>query len=375
MKPKMIFHPIILFSIFTLLTNCTDEIIKEVEVEKTYSWNQDSSFFYNYKLQMNSYANDKVLFTIGPNALTKIGDNGDPFYGDGMLHYSLSFDYQIQYKLPIYEQLFAGFINNGLIQIASTKNPILNGSSLWINFNKLDPYFNSFEFPRAYRSNAMVINENLQCLIPFSHYNPEDPLHPYWLLKFMVVDCEIKPDLRYAYVDSLKCEEVAYHLPDIKYEPMVRSLHTFDDYFIVSCNSTYRVGEDLELTKILNTSLLKVFRHKDLLYGLGMDSKLYTSDSDANTWQEYGSVDGQLTMLNYFNIDGEILGTYNSQIFHLMINEDEINIKELDNDGLVGHQITSMSLYNDYIYLTTYSGVFKRSYDELFTYKELEETE
>lgn len=80
-------------------------------------------------------------------------------------------------------------------------------------------------------------------------------------------------------------------------------------------------------------------------------------------------------MLNYKKIDDKIIGYCNSQIFELNIkidaNKYELSLTELDNDGLEGKIITSVSKFDNKIYLTSFSGVYYKDYDDFFVKKEI----
>jgi hypothetical protein len=75
------------------------------------------------------------------------------------------------------------------------------------------------------------------------------------------------------------------------------------------------------------------------------------------------------SFLNYTKIDNKIIGYRYGQLWDISVSETELIAKELDNDGLDGISITSVSKFDDKVYLSTLSGVFYKIADEFFDYK------
>ena len=100
---------------------------------------------------------------------------------------------------------------------------------------------------------------------------------------------------------------------------------------------------------------------------------MFYSTDNGFTWTEGYETPWELVLLNYAKINGKLIGYRYAQLFEITINENEFQAKELDNDGLEGKSITSVSKFDNKVYLTSLSGVFYKPVDEFFIEKEVEE--
>jgi len=73
--------------------------------------------------------------------------------------------------------------------------------------------------------------------------------------------------------------------------------------------------------------------------------------------------------LEYFNVGNEVYTTYLSQLARVTLNGTTLSIVELDNDGLEGNLITSVTKCGKYAFLTTLSGLYYRDTTSLNTAK------
>jgi len=352
--------------IILLISACEKEKIVEVEVEKEYSWEPHDRFLYNEKIQMNSFADGDKLHTIGTSTFSTVSIDESDSSQVNISQAVLQFPYKIQYKIPITSRLFAGISESGVGFYAS-RNPVEGGTNTWVSLPEIDSTFANFILPSYWSSESIVINDQNQCLIPYQAYIPEHNGQGNSIeRKLLIVQLSI---VNYDwgvidYLDTASCT-ILQSDQDNGY---VASLHAIDENFFVTGDKTLRVTSGLANEVVFEGRLYKIFKYKGVLYGFTRD-ELYKSVDDGASWQLFVPVSSDYSRINYELIDNELIGFYNSQIFHLTITDDAIEVEELMTDGLEGNTITSASLFKDKVYLTTLSGVFTKKLDDFFTVK------
>ena len=120
--------------------------------------------------------------------------------------------------------------------------------------------------------------------------------------------------------------------------------------------------------------LYKIFEDSGRLIGFGANN-IFSSSDNGLTWIKGGETPWLIASVNFAKIDGKIIGYRYAQLWEVSTTETSFNFKELDNDGLDGKMITSVSEFDDKVFITSLSGVYRRPSDEFFTYKEVLEEE
>ena len=95
---------------------------------------------------------------------------------------------------------------------------------------------------------------------------------------------------------------------------------------------------------------------------------LYSTDNGFN-WNRVSTAEQETAYLNYSVIAGRVVGYWKSQLWEFSLKKDGYTTVELDNDGLNGKIITSVSGYKDKVYVTTLSGVYYKNTTDLFQEK------
>ena len=72
-------------------------------------------------------------------------------------------------------------------------------------------------------------------------------------------------------------------------------------------------------------------------------------------------------------VDDKIVGYRYSQLWEITFSENDVVVRELDNYGIDGVSITSLSVFDNNVYLSTMSGVFYKPVDNFFESKIIEE--
>ncbi|MEL7119036.1 MAG: hypothetical protein AAFO07_06335 [Bacteroidota bacterium] len=351
---------------FLAILSCEKETVTVVEeVEKEFNWKQDDNFLFNAKTQLNGFATDDQLFLIGPNFFTKISSGPEDTSQHSSLSYFLPFPYPIQNKLSISKELYMGYINAN-IGFFTTNSPVSYSSDNFRDMRDYDADFSNFDVPIYSRGISFPINSLNQCLITYQRFITVDDtvqvveFEPY----LAMAEIELfEPESRF--INDITIKEVTKKFSMGK----VLAQHLIEDYFFVTgTEKTIRVNPDLTINDVSQERLLRIFEYQGSLYGFTRE-ELYRSTDTGLSWQTLGGIQSDFFLLNYTQIDGQLIAFYKSQIFKLDITDNGIDSEELDNDGLFGHEITSINTLTNKVYITTLSGVFVRDLADFFEAK------
>jgi|SRR5665647_211636 len=149
----------------------------------------------------------------------------------------------------------------------------------------------------------------------------------------------------------------------------------YDKFFFTHYSQTYRVdtlGNSKCLSDAFNgQDITQMFTLNDKLFALGWGN-LFVSSDQGESWNHFSNLGGtDWGYLQYFNVGDEVYSIYRSQIGRVTLNGSSLTIVELDNDGLEGNMITSVTKCGKYAFVTTLSGLFYRDVASLNTKKNL----
>jgi hypothetical protein len=344
--------------------SCEKEKIIEVEVEKQHSWQLSDHFLYDQKVLFNSHADSAGLYAMSKKSfstLTKIKSDPTNY---NVEHAYLWFEYPIDYKMPINSNVFAG-TGESYVLFFPTKSPVGTSGVLRMQMQDIDPLFAMFDMSASFLGEGIAINDKQQCLIPYLQYEFDTEGNRYIsaIPSFILAELSVLGES----IDTVSCSR--FSIDDSSAQGL-RKLHSIDDYFIISMNrKCFRLSADLEVKEVLNGPLSGVIKNRFELYGIG-GSKIYKSTDHGNSWQLLGeNIDQLYQFFNFSVIENEIIMYRFSQLFHVEIGDTRIEAKEIDNDGLEGNSISSLSQFDGKVYVTTFSGMYTRSIEDFFTYK------
>jgi len=345
--------------LFLLIVGCTKEKIEDNTNQLQHRWTAHPNFVYDRVSVLNSYADSNNLYFLG-RYFTVFSDSGKQ-----IKNYVLNGEFNINYKLPI-GQLFylqPGDPSTGYVSVQGIK-PIASNNCRGISIKRIDNSFVYSHFINYWSSECMKINSENQILIP---YNTSDNS-----VSFQLIDMKINTDDKYWIDDTLKTKKITISSGSPQTNlTFVYSLFSNKDYYFATLENAYKIKSDGSFSKILDGRVSKFFHKNDTLYSL-VSGFIYQSTNDGDSWINIGAIPQNFDMLNYLDyylVNNEIIGTYNAQLFHLIINKNTLTVKEIDNDGLVNNSITSVSKYHDKVYVTTLSGVYYINYKDFFNYK------
>ncbi|MFM7855830.1 MAG: hypothetical protein ACKO96_28895, partial [Flammeovirgaceae bacterium] len=99
------------------------------------------------------------------------------------------------------------------------------------------------------------------------------------------------------------------------------------------------------------------------------NGQLATSSDNGYNWNSYSGFPQAMATGTYYTLQDSLTYAIGNQIYSAKFDLPNATFKELKNDGLEGNRITSISAFNDSIYITTSTGVFFRSKSGFFDYK------
>ncbi|MEK6481163.1 hypothetical protein WJR50_26710 [Catalinimonas sp. 4WD22] len=354
--------------LFSIAACKEEEIVSEVPEpeEAAPVWQLHESFLYDLKTQYNSYVHEDKLYFLGNEIISQVQIRDSVEESE---HFLLG-KYDQYHRMPIGPRLTLTANEERLI-FKPNRNPVRGGSGFYMRMQGVDPSFVDFSFPNFWRSECMVINSRNECLIPYS-YQINDTLNG---SKVLLVTPNIwNPSPDDDFIDTL---QTVQHVVS-QYETRIDGLYVFDDnFYITERDGTRMLDASGTLKFVISATFQKMFKIDDELYGLSFGN-LYSS-SDGINWLLRGQLDDGFSSIIEFSVfrvvDGKTIGSYFSQIYHLEIEGNSVNVTELSNEGLEGNRITSFSKFHDKMYITTLSGVFTKNYEDFWMVKENEEEE
>lgn len=151
------------------------------------------------------------------------------------------------------------------------------------------------------------------------------------------------------------------------------------DFFLAAAAGlTYRIDSSGDYVQVSNKHGIKQLVRYDrdtavigdeFHLGITWGGRFATSFDDGYTWN-FGENRFEIELFQFVNLDGKVFG-YNERggIIHLIIRDDEIEIKQIDTEGIT-NGITSLSKFKNDFVVTTFSGAFKKSASDFYTYRE-----
>lgn len=97
------------------------------------------------------------------------------------------------------------------------------------------------------------------------------------------------------------------------------------------------------------------------IYTSGLTTSIILSSDFGETWSVFANnVDSYYGLFTFQNINADVYAYFQSQIWKVTLNGNNLNFVELDNDGLQTNQITGINKVGKNAFVTTTSGLFYR---------------
>jgi len=350
--------PVRIFCVFILLNGCEKETIVEKEVEKVHAWKPVSVFSYNNRMQLNSFGDSAFLFTVNPSYFNVAWKNEDskPL---NTLPYVFHMEPSIHIRYPICTKYFV-VTDHSLLRIGVPAEPLGYSANVSFWMKEIDPMFDSYNLPLRFFGDGIGINKNNSLLVIYRHYDSTNSGTSALLvhLSFQQYGAHVALDTSSTKIIRL----------NNSYFTSTSVYHFFNHYFVGS-SKTYRTSDNGTATVCFSRDIYNMFQIGSYLYGISWGTVVRSTDQGVS-WNEIGKISSSFEILSYIQAEGSIIAFRNSQLFRITLNDSVDTIEELENDGLDGHEITSISCYRNEMYVTTFSGVFSKPAQEFFNMRE-----
>lgn len=337
-----------------LLIGCHDETVIFQLVRP--SWVSHPSFTLINKIKFNSFSNGQSLFLYGPSYFSVLTKDRV------VKHYVTFFDYPFGEKLPINNTFFlSSTINDSFIGFWPVAQPDFAAAIVYFDLKPFDEYFNRKNFDLSEGKENMSINNANQCLVPYYSDNPDKKIS-----LFLIDIGNLSPP----FLSLKKVQRITINEPANIPGGNVSYIKPIDDFFIVSTASkTYKILSNGTVKQILTYKMDEAFKWAGEIYLMSKASQVAKSADDGVTWDEFTDTPASLATGTYYVLGDSLVLNNGDAIFSAKFKLPKYSLRELKNDGVAGNIVTSVSEFNDSIYVTTYSGVFYKSRKEFFNSK------
>jgi hypothetical protein len=328
---------------------------REKIIVKQPSWIPHPKFELDSKVKFNSFSANDELYLYGPYYFSVLDKKGQ------VKNYLTVLDYPYGKKLAISKNLYVEMsLISHYMRIAKVKYPVNSDFSPLIDLKLYDEYFINFNFDWYAYNQSLAINDRNQVLISVYTNTPDNKVYLY-LLDVDITSTVLKIT-NFRKIAILGIANLLGGYPNY--------IKAIDDFFFISTSGgTQKVYSDGTVKKVLDSRILEVFKQDGKLYAFFEPDQLYISKDNGETWVKFIGINSQVVNVLYCNVGDSLTFYKGSQLFTAKYKDSNYSVRELKNDGLEGNQITSISQFNDSVYVTSYSGVFYKSRSRFFESK------
>ncbi len=329
---------------------------KKEDRSEEVSWNRSSnSFLFFNSIPMNSLADSNRLLVLGRDRL--VSSTFNETHSGGLDHWRFVVDVErlLLVKMPLTKNVFT-VANRDTLRFYPTGNPIGNGPFV-LPMKSIDSNFREFDMPYFGHTEAIGLNNKLQCIIPYK--TKETNGLASFETHFLWVQLRQNSNMEIDMVSAAKLS-----LPDGIIR--LKGIHTINDAFYLSgTDKTVKVNPDKSTVVVSSADLKKIVHYQGLLYAF-TDNALLRSSDDGINWQVIKTMDFKETP-NLVVINNALIAYLDGALYHVMESGDNVTFKKLDNSGLPNEPITSLVLFRHQVFATTLSGVFNKHYADFIS--------
>lgn len=353
------------------LFSCKKELSTDILEESIEPpcWELHPDIELDRRLLIQGFANEDHLFLLSNNYFLKMDETGllqEKFISEEG-NISL-FNYPM-----LNEKLFAmGFDLYSVekLTIYSTANPEIFTN---IDLKSIDSTFNEINY---FSGNGMAANDSNKLLFSVSKKYIQGVSDPY--LYFWMFDVTLESDVLSIEFDK----EIKIEIPGTSNtltEKSVTELTVFENEFYCSINrpdKTYKINSEGDFEELFPMRDAKIFERNDTLFALGhvsgCDIGYAIKPSPTVNWETYslGVYDG--CWGTFYQIKDKFIMVNRYQFWEVEINHSEsrFDFKELDGNCIQETSFRSLTHFKDKIYIATHEGLYFKSLDDFFIYKE-----
>ncbi len=352
-----------------LILGCEKE--KIVYRDREYSWNRDLYFSGKNAVIVNSQALDNELIVLSLDNWTTIDSSNEH---EGYFIPSNS-NITVDQKPAISKTLFVNFPiwrNDPIIRIATVDR---FHEDRFVGIYSLSEYDSSAHgfFNIDYlggKTESPVISKSSYVLVPYRAPNSTS-YTPFLIIKPEVRERGahniVNPDISTSIVRKLIIPDL-----DPSLITQIHSLETQNDYFFVGINSHfYRIDTLGNHEEVISQRITGTIIKPDSLIAISDNGQTYLSTNSGENWNTFHQLPDGFSY-NYVIIGNKIIGyprwdfiSEDTGLIHVSIDETSFKINDIPSDGLEYRDITSISAFNNRVYVTTLSGLFYKDVDDL----------
>lgn len=336
-------------------------------------WINDNSVQFSEKYITSLLCAGGDVYFVTPDKFIKY-DNGR---GEAWFH-RLPSSYVLfdQYKHGIFSDCFIVSYDQSTIQIKHTEWGFVGGGSVYIPIEEIDSTLTSigksgfvspdnkrFITSATYGDSAGVLLFSINCDIDSLLYEVNSPTH------FSMVSKRIgiSADSLITFSSFKLVPNYALTLPPILYV-------TQDNFIAGMAGETFLIDVKGDVTPLFHGEIGELLEVGDSFVSFASvytdstqwESKFLRSNDDGATWESMSS-EGNGTLLPpdnnmAANVNGIPIFYRNDQLWRVERTVSGYSIRELDNSGIEGNQISGVTFYDDKVIVTTLSGLFYTSW-------------
>lgn len=351
-------HIIIAISLL-LLISCKKIIeIREVQVDKKYSWTEIKKFSGTEKLFLSSGSSSNAIFLQQPFFFTELRNQN---INTGITIYGASLPTDIDIRMPINKDFSAFPFSDSVLRIVNNLYPIVSPSGGYFDLKKIDPTLTNIQKSYLLLFKCMAINKNGTLLLAYNNNRAGFPF------TFMML--KIKTNSIYPYIDTIFTKTITIPRTSISY---VRHISSINDYYLVdiSGEGIFKIYEDGTFNKVFNTAIVDAFFEWDgKVYALVEWNRVLISSNNGDNWQEYSGTNSIMTLSNYYVIKDSLIGANRDNLFTLTWSGTNYTQRFLKVDGVENSRINGIEVLRDSVYIATTSGLFVKPLSTFFDSK------
>ena len=355
----MIKPTIFIISLF-LIFSCKKSVeIREVQIDKKYSWTEIKRFTGTEKIFLSSGSSSEAIYLQQPFFFTELRSQN---INTGITIYGASLPTDIDIRIPINKDFLACPVSDTILRVINNLNPTVSPSGGYFDLKKIDPTLTDIQKYYNVLFKAMTINKNGTLLLA---YNSNRASRPFTLMML-----KIKTNTTYPYIDTIFSKSVT--IPRTSIDAYVRHISAVNDYFLIdlSGNGLFKIKENGTFSKVYNPATVDAFYEwQGKVYALAEGGRLLISSDNGDNWQEYSGINSIMTTSNYYLIKDSLVGAYRDNLFTLTWSGSNYTQRFLKNDGVENTRINGVEIMRDTVYIATTSGLYVKPVSTFFDSK------
>jgi len=350
---------IITISLF-LIFSCKKSVeIREVQIDKKYSWTEIKRFTGTEKIFLSSGSSSDAIYLQQPYFFTELRSQN---INTDITIYGASLPTDIDIRIPINKDFSAFPFSDTVLRVINNLKPTVSPSGGYFDLKKIDPTLTDIQKNYNVLFKAMTINKNGTLLLAYNNNRASRP--------FTLMMLKIKTNSSYPYIDTLFSKSVT--IPRTSIDAYVRHISAVNDYFLIdlSGNGLFKIKENGTFSKVYNPATVDAFYEwQGKVYALAEGSRLLISSDNGDNWQEYSGINSIMTTSNYYIIKDSLVGAYRDNLFTLTWSGSNYTQRFLKNDGVENTRINGVEILRDTVYIATTSGLYVKPVSTFFDSK------